>query len=131
MRMPLNETMVGYSLMRQFSVLSCSVKALLVHISFFPGGAPSSGQTHREGLAKALDSPMERQSSNAMGWALEATSVNTDMRHPEDVINPSPAKMLPSLPTHTPNRTGSLCLLLIAMYSLFVRVFLQYTPRLV
>ncbi|CAL8462063.1 g1594 [Coccomyxa elongata] len=76
------------------------------HLATAAGGASTSGQTHCEGLAKALDSPMERQSSNAIGWALEATSVNADMRHPEEMINPSPAKMLPSLPTHTPNRTA-------------------------
>lgn len=100
---------------------------VLVNVLFSLGGASTSGQTHREGLAKALDSPMERQSSSAMGWALEATSVNADMRHPEDVINPSPAKMLPSLPTHTPNRTGGIASISFPCCLLVAQSILWYT----
>ena len=106
--------------MQCFSALSSPIKP--VHIPMFPVGPSTSEQTHRKGLAEALDTPMERQSSSAMGWALEATSVNTDMRDPEDVINPNPAKMLPSLPTHTPNRTGGLCLQLRTMQFLVCHI---------
>lgn len=70
-------------------------------------GASPTGKKCHEGLAEALDSPQACPSGSAMGWAVNAMSIDGEERHPDDVINPSPSRMMPSLPTHTPNRTGA------------------------
>ncbi len=92
-----------WSVSESVSISLYSFKLSCVRVA----GASPSAQRHHEGLAEALDSPTACPSGSAMGWAVEAMAVGAEGRNPEDVINPSPLRMMPSLPTHTPNRTGA------------------------
>jgi hypothetical protein len=72
-----------------------------------PMVGPSSDLRYCAGLAAVLDSP-ERSSQDTLGWEVDAKSTRgNDEEVILDCLQTSPSKSLPSLPSHTPHRTGA------------------------